>query len=281
MLAIRGLPITSRAGSPAGSAERLAPSLQLLQRFDEAEPADERLLQPLLGAKPPAYRLAVELQLELQTQRVRPRRRRLWSSIDPTVRICPGHGVGELPDFGPRRSVVGCLGEADGGRLTASARRVSRGRNARTHRRGGAAAPSVRRPSNRLVGGDIAGREIRAGPSECTVDRCDGGAMELGDLGRLPPQNVAQDQHRALARREAQQCRHEGADEPPRGRRPARRGRHMQTGPGRRGRARASVCPAARPGRTGRPLATMRDPSGRARRCFARTMSRHTLVAIR
>ena len=59
----------------------------------------------------------------------------------------------------------------------------------------------------RLVDAVLA--ERGPGPLQRAVHRGDGGAEQLGDLLRLPPQHLAQDEHRPLLRREVLQ----GADE--------------------------------------------------------------------
>ena len=52
------------------------------------------------------------------------------------------------------------------------------------------------------VGGDVVVGDLGAGALQRGVDRGDAGVEQLGDLGRLPAQHLAQDQHRALARRQ-------------------------------------------------------------------------------
>jgi hypothetical protein len=47
-------------------------------------------------------------------------------------------------------------------------------------------------------------------PLQRAVDRGDGGVEQFGDLGGVPPEHLAQDEHRALARREVLQCGDEG-----------------------------------------------------------------------
>ena len=54
-------------------------------------------------------------------------------------------------------------------------------------------------------GADVAGLERRARPLQRAVDRGDARLEQLGDLGRLPAQHLAQDQHGALARRQVLQ----------------------------------------------------------------------------
>ena len=52
---------------------------------------------------------------------------------------------------------------------------------------------------------DVGSRQRRPGPLQGAVDRGDRGVEQLGDLGRLPAQHLAQDQHRPLPRRQVLQ----------------------------------------------------------------------------
>jgi hypothetical protein len=74
--------------------------MQSLQRLDEAEPAHKLLVRAALGAKPSAYRLAVETHVEPHAHHS------VLIAADllmhePTVRLRHGWGVGELPDLEP------------------------------------------------------------------------------------------------------------------------------------------------------------------------------------
>ena len=55
----------------------------------------------------------------------------------------------------------------------------------------------------------LAGGQGGPGPLEGAVDRGDAGVEQLGDLGRLPAQHLAQDEHRPLPGRQVL----EGGDE--------------------------------------------------------------------
>ena len=56
-----------------------------------------------------------------------------------------------------------------------------------------------RRPAGRV---EVERGERRPGALQCAVDRRDRRVEELGDLGGLPAQDLAQDEHRALAGRQ-------------------------------------------------------------------------------
>ena len=58
-------------------------------------------------------------------------------------------------------------------------------------------------------GAEVARRDRRAGALERAVDRRDARVEELRDFGRLPAQDLTEDQHRALARRQMLQGRDE------------------------------------------------------------------------
>jgi hypothetical protein len=74
--------------------------MQSLQRVDKAEPAHEPLVRAALGAKPSAYRLAVETHVEPHAHHA------VLIAADLlrhefTVGLRHGWGVGELPDVDP------------------------------------------------------------------------------------------------------------------------------------------------------------------------------------
>ena len=91
-------------------------------------------------------------------------------------------------------------------RLRGATTRARRRRSARTRRRSARAAPAARRRSGRRrLGAQVVVGERRAGPLQRAVDRHHGGVEQLRDLVGLPLQDLAQDEHRALPRREVLQ----------------------------------------------------------------------------
>ena len=145
-------------------------------------------------------------------------------------------------------------------------------------RRTGPAAAGAPRPARRPapVGADRVLGQRGPGPLQRAVHRGHGGVQQLGDLGRLPLQHLAQDQHRALAGRQVLQR----GDERQPHRLPGHRGvgrvaaagQHLASGTGvepgalrqLRRRARSDAVEAgAEVHRPGPPLAPVRAWSGR------------------
>ena len=123
----------------------------------------------------------------------------------------------------------------------------------------------------------------RPGPLQRAVHRRHAGVEQLGDLGGRPPQHLAQDQHRALPGGQVLQRGDERRAGSTRARRRPRRGRRRGRSPARRRSAArtgvSGLCgPSTAVGRRGRRAPA---PSGRARRCGLRSMSTHTLLAMR
>ena len=85
----------------------------------------------------------------------------------------------------------------------------------------------------------------RPGPLQRAVDRRHRGVEQLGDLGRLPAQHLAQDQHGALARRQVLQRGDERQPDRLARDRPARPDRATRAARGRRARAAPSGSPAS------------------------------------
>ena len=113
-------------------------------------------------------------------------------------------------------------------RPRAAASPAPRCRSARRRRRSGRAARGCsRRRASRSRRPCRRGRrrEGRPGPLERAVDRRDRRVEQLGDLARLPPQHLAQDEHRALAGRQVLEGGDERQPDGLAGRRPARPGR--------------------------------------------------------
>ena len=131
--------------------------------------------------------------------------------------------------------------------LSGSPRSARRCRRPRTPPRSAPAADAARRPSQRTasLGAALGLVERRPGALERAVDRGHARLQELGGLGRLPAQHLAEDQRRALAGRQVLKRRDEGepdASRAPRPRPPGRLGRRAPSGSARSSVTSGSVC---------------------------------------
>ena len=135
------------------------------------------------------------------------------------------------------------------------------------------------RPTLAVVGLELG--ERGPGALEGAVDRRHRGVEQLGHLGRLPAQHLAQDEHGALAGREVLERRDERQADglPRRGQlgRVAVLGQDAVVGDGLDPGALGQLVAFERVGRAAEGPMSM----GRARRWRLRSMSRHTLVAMR